>query len=104
MMALLQARGALWLLPDPEWVVAGFAFFMMLFAFENLSLHEDIRELRAKCDTEQCTTNASVLNEILYQNFILNREKANLQRLLPQPRTSRGQIRHSRTSVSSLSL
>ena len=60
-MALLQARGALWLLPDPEWVVAGFAFFMMLFAFENLSLHEDIRELRAtsKCDTEQCTTNAS---------------------------------------------
>jgi hypothetical protein len=78
-LAVLQTRGVLWLSPDPAWAIGCYAFFCMLFAFENLVLLEDLREKQGKVSFERCN-NVSVVNEILYQNFMLNLEKMSLQR------------------------
>jgi len=77
-LSVLQTRGVLWLCPDPSWVVGIYAFFTMLFAFENLVLLEDLKEVQAKGGLERCGS-VSVVNEILYQNFMLNLEKMSLQ-------------------------
>jgi len=96
-LSVLQTRGVLWLCPDPAWAVGCYAFFCMLFAFENLVLLEDLREKQGKVSFERCNS-VSVVNEILYQNFMLNLEKMSLQRAhdhftqwrraLPQNRTA----------------
>jgi hypothetical protein len=78
-LSILQTRGVLWLCPDPAWAVGCYAFFCMLFAFENLVLLEDLREKQGKVSFERCNS-VSVVNEILYQNFMLNLEKMSLHR------------------------
>jgi len=78
-LSVLQTRGVLWLFPDPSWVVGVYAFFCMLFAFENLILIEDLKDKQCKASFDRCNS-VSVVNEILYQNFMLNLEKMSLKR------------------------
>jgi len=78
-LSVLQTRGVLWLCPEPAWAIGCYAFFCMLFAFENLALLEDLREKQGKASFER-SNSVSVVNEILYQNFMLNLDKMSLER------------------------
>ena len=98
-LSVLQTRGVLWLCPDPAWVVGVYAFFTMLFAFENLVLLEDLKQLRdSNKGIERCAS-VSVVNEILYQNFMLNLEKMSLEHARTQFNTWRSALPRSKKAA-----